>query len=245
MYRQLRPLIGKQEGGKASEDCTVVACRIAVCAIKREGAEGVLGTRRCATGEQQPCNLGVMECREVVEEALLARQDCTQVSFDELRSAKRNAKGNNTALCQRDFLATNPNRGVGGKGKHTRWENASGVPNLGLSSFETETSVMPQVMFKSTVQLSDSGRGGEDVNVVKICQRLLALEKLRLQGPEGRLSRQERTWPALRGRLARHPQLEGFGGSGRPQPRRSTTHEHTTCGQKGGPKACWVCHAVK
>ena len=31
MYRQLRPLIGKQEGGKASEDCTVVACRIAVC----------------------------------------------------------------------------------------------------------------------------------------------------------------------------------------------------------------------
>ena len=190
MYRQLRPLIGKQEGGKASEDCTVVACRIAVCAIKREGAEGVLGTRRCATGEQQPCNLGVMECREVVEEALLAGQDCTQVSFDELRSAKRNAKGNNTALCQRDFLATNPNRGVGGKGKHTRWENASGVPshpNLGLSSFETETCVMPQVMFKSTVQLSDSGRGGEDVNVVKICQRLLALEKLRLQGPEGRL----------------------------------------------------------
>eukprot|EP00439_Symbiodinium_sp_Y106_P069724 s2480_g12.t1 len=141
MYRQLRPLIGKQEGGKASEDCTVVACRIAVCAIKREGAEGVLGTRRCATGEQQPCNLGVMECREVVEEALLARQDCTQVSFDELRSAKRNAKGNNTALCQRDFLATNPNRGVGGKGKHTRWENASGVPNLGLSSFETETGI--------------------------------------------------------------------------------------------------------
>ena len=136
MNRQLRPLIGKQEGGKASEDCTVVACRIAVCAIKREGAEGVLGTRRCATGEQQPCNLGVMECREVVEEALLAGQDCTQVSFDELRSAKRNAKGNNTALCQRDFLATNPNRGVGGKGKHTRWENASGVPNLALSSFE-------------------------------------------------------------------------------------------------------------
>ena len=117
MYRQLRPLIGKQEGGKASEDCTVVACRIAVCAIKREGAEGVLGTRRCATGEQQPCNLGVMECREVVEEALLARQDCTQVSFDELRSAKRNAKGNNTALCQRGFLGHQPKSGSRGQGQ--------------------------------------------------------------------------------------------------------------------------------
>ena len=45
-------------------------------------------------------------------------------------------------------------------------------------------------------------------------------------GPGGQAARQERTWPALRGRLARHPQLEGFGGSGRPQPRRSTTHEH-------------------
>ena len=46
---------------------------------------------------------------------------------------------------------------------------------------------MPQVVFTSTVQLSDSGGGGEDVHVIKICQRLLALEKLSLQGPEGGL----------------------------------------------------------
>ena len=46
---------------------------------------------------------------------------------------------------------------------------------------------MPQVVFESTVQLSDSGREGEYVNVMKICQRLLALERLSLQESEGGL----------------------------------------------------------
>ena len=58
--REVRCLIGKQERGKATEDCAIVVCRIAVCAFKREGAECMLRTRRCTTGEQQPCNLGVM-----------------------------------------------------------------------------------------------------------------------------------------------------------------------------------------
>ena len=78
-------------------------------------------TRRCATGEQQPCYLGVMEGGEVVEEAALAGKGGTQVGLDELRSAKRNTKGNNTTLCHGSFLATNPDRGVRGKGKHTWW----------------------------------------------------------------------------------------------------------------------------
>ena len=123
-----------------------------------------------------------MEGGEVVEEAALAGKGGTQVGLDELRSAKRNTKGNNTMLCQGSFLATNPDRGMRGKGKHTWWESASGVPNLCLSSLEAEARVMPQVVLKSSVQLSDSVR---DVNVVKICQCLLAWEKLRLQSPEG------------------------------------------------------------
>ena len=48
-----------------------------------------------------------------------------QVGFDKLLSAKRNATGNNTTLCRGDFVATNPNRGVRGKGKHARWERSS------------------------------------------------------------------------------------------------------------------------
>ena len=65
------------------------------------------------------------------------------------------------------------------------WEDASEFPNLCLSSLEVEACVMPQVVFKSTVQVSDSGGGGEDVN-------------------GGRAARQVRTWPASRGPLARH-----------------------------------------
>ena len=45
--------------------------------------------------------------------------------------------------------------------------------------------MMPQVVFKLTVQFSDSGRGDKDVDVVKICQCLLALAKLGL--PESEL----------------------------------------------------------
>ena len=50
-------------------------------------AHAALHNRRA----KQPCNLGVMQCGEVVEETTLAGQDCTQVGFDELLSA--NAAG--------------------------------------------------------------------------------------------------------------------------------------------------------
>ena len=32
-FRQLRRLIGKQERGKAAEDCAIMACRVAACAF--------------------------------------------------------------------------------------------------------------------------------------------------------------------------------------------------------------------
>ena len=68
-----------------------------------------------------------MECGEAVEKVALAG---LQVGLDEFRSANRNAQRNNTTSCQGECLVTNTDRGIRGKGKHTRSENASGIPNL-------------------------------------------------------------------------------------------------------------------
>ena len=62
--------------------------------------------------------------------------------------------------------------------------------------------------------------------IVRICQCLLALAELGLQG------RARENMAGMSGSHARHPELGGFGGSSDSRPRRNTTPEHTTCEQK-------------
>ena len=89
---------------------------------------------------------------------------------------EENAKGNNIRSAR--GISWNPSRGVRGKGKHTRWENASQVPNLCLIAALKRRRVMP-----------DSGRGGEDVNVIKICQMPARLGEAQSAGPGGRAAK--------------------------------------------------------
>ena len=60
-------------------------------------------------------------------------------------------------------------------------ENAAKFHAFVLSALKAEARMLPQVVFKLPVQPSEFGRWGMDASVVKVCQYLLALEKLNLQ----------------------------------------------------------------
>ena len=87
-----------------------MVCRVAVCAFKRERAEGISRTRRSTTGKQQPCNLGVVSRREVIVEATLAGQDCTQVCQQE-------RQGQQPYALPRGFRGHQPKLGSQGQGQ--------------------------------------------------------------------------------------------------------------------------------
>ena len=83
--------------------------RSRVC-FQARGWDGFSCRRRCATGEQQPRYVGVMERGKIVEEAALAGQSETQVGFDELGSAQHHtlARGSPTQIGESGAKASTP-----------------------------------------------------------------------------------------------------------------------------------------
>ena len=89
---------GKSEAASAERSAerkrSTVASSIRLCAVQRQGANGILRPWGRAVRKQQPGDQGVLQGREGVQQACLAGQHRVQVSLNELRCADRDAEGN-------------------------------------------------------------------------------------------------------------------------------------------------------
>ena len=161
-----------------------MSCGEGACERRGKCAQNILCSGSGAVREQEPCDLCVLEAWQGVEEARVARQECTKVSRNKLGSTDGGAKGDNTALGCGERRVAYPDFAARGELKHTGRGNPCSIPQPGFGGVQAKVCPGEGIVLLAVVQLDRSGRRCEDVCIVKVREGVLPGSEISLQVSE-------------------------------------------------------------
>ena len=159
------------------------------CECGRHIAQEVISPRSGTEMQQQPRSLQIWHIRDAGEKTLLRFPLGSEDGSNVLVRTKRRAEDEETLAIAGESPVSGPHWlfAVAAQVRDVCWFLTRCIPDAGLAAIELDVRMLVEGSLASVLQLADSLRGRDNINVVEVGKDRLAFAQLRVHLNEGRM----------------------------------------------------------
>ena len=140
----------------------------------RHSPQRVLGSRCSTKGQQQPCDLGILQRRELVKQGCLTLEDEVKVFADEVGRTNGHTQHDEATLRWLECRVSDPPMSLAIVLRQASGSNASSVPKGCFGSVQLQSRMGEKVVLEAATRICGTVRRGCNVGIVQERKHFLA-----------------------------------------------------------------------